>query len=239
MKQPLTTADPPPAGARREGGARPPQTLDHRATITQRLAAKLKDQILAGAYAPGAALREGELVAQFDVSRHVIREVLRTLAADGLVDYSSFKGARVPVLTEANARDIYRVRRMLECGSETMTPLPDPGAINRIHRQFAAAVRAGAWARAFELDLEFHGAIVAAAGSPRLCDWHRGLLQDLRLAHLVAPAFNQPAWEASVAQHAQIAAAIQAGDAPAARLAMRHHLDDAEALLLGDMTAPV
>ncbi len=211
---------------------------DHRATITQRLAVQLSEQIFAGAYAPGTPLREGELAARFEVSRHVIREVLRTLAADGLVDYASFRGARVPVLTEADARDIYRARRMVECGPEAMSALPDRKTIGRIHREFSAAVKAADFARAFDLDVAFHREILAASGSPRASAWLAGLMQALRLAHLVAPSFNRQAFTASVAQHGAIGEAMEAGDAEEARQAMKRHLDAAEASLIEDMATP-
>src|SRR4051812_44383474 len=121
--------------------------LDHRATITQRLAAHLRELILAGTYAAGAPLREGELAGRYEVSRHVIREVLRPLAADGLVDYASFRGARVPVLTAEDARDIYRARRMVECGPHAMSAAVDRKAVGRVHRDFSAAVKARDWSR--------------------------------------------------------------------------------------------
>ncbi len=212
-----------------------PAVIDHRATITQRLAVEVRDLILTGAYPPGAALREGELAARYAVSRHVIREVLRTLAADGMVDYASFRGARVPVLTEADARGIYAARRMVECSSEALSALPDRKAIGAIHRDFAAAVKAHDWRRAFDLDLAFHAAIVEAAGNVRASAWLAGLQRDLRLAHLVAPAFNEEAFVASVAEHGEIVAAIEAGDAMGARAAMKRHLDAAERSLLDDM----
>lgn len=208
---------------------------DIRATITQRLAAEVGELILGGAHAPGAPLREGELAARYGVSRHVVREVLRTLAADGLVDYTSFRGARVPVLSKADARDIYRARRMVECSPEAMSVLPDARAINRIHREFTAAVMVADFPRAFELDVSFHQTILAASGSPRASAWLTGLMQALRLAHLVAPSFNQQAFVASVAQHSAIVEAIKAGDSEDARQAMRRHLDAAERSLIEDM----
>lgn len=208
---------------------------DHRATITQRVSSELKKMIFAGGYAPGAALREGELASRYEVSRHVVREVLRTLAADGLIDYASFRGARVPVLTEADARDIYRARRMVECGAEAMSVLPDHKTISRIHREFGAAVKSSDWVRAFDLDIAFHGAILAATGSARASAWLADLLQDLRLAHLVAPSFNEQGFVASVAQHGDIVDAIRSGDAAHARAAMKRHLDAAECALVEDM----
>lgn len=212
-----------------------PALADHRATITQRLAAHLGELILAGTYAPGAPLREGELSARYQVSRHVIREVLRTLAADGLVDYASFRGARVPVLTVEDARDIYRARVMAECGPHAMSAGVDRKAAARIHRDFSTAVKARDWRKAFDLDVEFHLAIATGAGSPRACAWLAGLLRDLRLAHLTSPEFNARAFEASVAQHAEIVSALNANQAEAARLAMKRHLDDAEQVLIEGM----
>lgn len=209
---------------------------DHRATITQRLVIQIGERIVAGAYPPGAPLRESELAARYGVSRHVVREVLRTLAADGLVDYASFRGARTPTLTEADARDIYRSRRMLECSPDAMCALPDPEALGALHRDFAAAVKAGDFKRAFDLDVAFHTAI-AAANSPRAAAWLASLMQALRLAHLVAPSFNTQAFRASIAQHRAILDAIKAGNAKRARKMMREHLDAAERALLEDMAA--
>ncbi len=209
--------------------------LDHRATITQRLAVQISQRIFAGDYPPGGALREVELAAHYDVSRHVIREVLRTLAADGLVDYASFRGARVPVLSIADARDIYRARRLVESGDEAMSVLPDASLIGGIHRKFAKAVKAADWELAFDLDVAFHEAIVGAAGSARMSAWLAGLLKDLRLAHLVAPSFNGQAFIDSVAQHGEIVAALEANDAARARKAMKRHLDAAECALIEDM----
>ena len=69
--------------------------ISHRSTITERIAALIRHRVLDGTLPPGTPLREEDLAREFDVSRHVIREMLRVLAADGLADYSSFKGARV------------------------------------------------------------------------------------------------------------------------------------------------
>lgn len=210
---------------------------DHRATITQRLAARLGELILTGAYAPGAPLREADLCVRYEVSRHVIREVLRTLAADGLVEYESFRGARVPALTARDARDIYRTRRMAECGAEAMSDRVDLEALRATHRGFSRAVETGDWRRAFDLDVAFHRTIMNAADSPRASAWLDNLLRDLRLAHLAAPAFNAEAFAASVAQHGEILAALEANDADAARAAMQRHLDASEAALIEGMDA--
>jgi len=210
-------------------------SLDHRATITERLAVQVGEQIFAGTLKPGVPLREADLAARFAVSRHVIREVLRTLVADGLVDYASFRGARVPLLSLEDARDIFRARRMLEAGAEAMPLLPDASDIRAIHRRFAAAVKAKDWPLAFNLDRAFHGKIMETAGSARMSAWLATLQKDLRLAYLVAPSFNQEGFLESVDQHGEIVAALETGDRVRALAAMRAHLDAAENELVEGM----
>ncbi len=208
-----------------------------RATVTERLAVDLAQRIVGGEYRPGAALREIDLTAHYGVSRHVVREVLRTLASDGLVDYASFKGARIPKLTEADARDIYQARRMVECGPGAMTLAIDLPAVRRLHDAFTRAVKSRGFDRAFDLDVAFHLAISETSGSVRATAWLEGLMRSLRLAHLVAPSFNHQVLIDSVAQHDAVVTALEAGDALAGRMAMRDHLDAAEQALISDMAA--
>ena len=210
------------------------EPIDHRATMAQRLSAQVTARILSGELAPGISLKEEELVRRYAVSRHVIREVLRMLAADGLVEYRSFKGARVPQFTESDARDIYQARRIQECSSESMMKLPNADLLSSINEDFARAVRKKNWKSAFDLDVAFHMTIVAASNGERASAWHRSLMQQLRLAELMVPTFNSADFVASVAQHAGIVDAIKAGDVVSARRAMRYHLDAAErALVVG------
>ena len=207
----------------------------HRATITERLAVQVGEQIFAGKLKPGVPLREADLAAQFAVSRHVIREVLRTLAADGMVVYASFRGARVPLLSVEDARDIFRARRMLEASADAMPILPDASVIGAIHRRFVAAVKVKDWPAAFNLDRLFHEKIMETAGSARMSAWLTTLQKDLRLAYLVAPSFNEEGFVDSVGQHGEIVAALEAKDRTRALAAMRAHLDAAEDDLLEGM----
>jgi DNA-binding GntR family transcriptional regulator len=79
------------------------QVLDH-----------LRQQIITGRLAPGARLIERELIALTGVSRTVVRETLRQLESEGLVAVIPNKGPVVRALTEAEARDLYSIRAVLE-----------------------------------------------------------------------------------------------------------------------------
>jgi DNA-binding GntR family transcriptional regulator len=74
----------------------------------------LRGAIVSGRLAPGARLIERELIAMMSVSRTVIREALRQLEAEGLVDVVPNRGAVVRELTLAEARDLYAIRALLE-----------------------------------------------------------------------------------------------------------------------------
>ncbi|WP_397420100.1 GntR family transcriptional regulator [Phenylobacterium sp.] len=199
--------------------------------MTQWVSGQLREQVLSGALPAGAPLREEDLAAEFGVSRHVVREALRLLAADGLADYASYRGARVPRLSGEDVRDIYRARTFIE----TAALLRGDGDLARelalIHGRFVRAVSEKAWVEAFASDVAFHGALAAAAGSDRLTAWHSDLMRSLRLAHLVAPAFQEQGLSESVAQHAEIIVALTAGDQAGAARALEDHLGTAQKLL--------
>ena len=74
----------------------------------------MRAAIVDGRLAPGARLIERELIAMLGVSRTVIREALRQLEAEGLVDVVPHRGAVVRELTVAEARDLYAIRALLE-----------------------------------------------------------------------------------------------------------------------------
>ena len=215
-----------------EPGSAPPVRM----TGTQRLAAALRDRIFAGEFQAGSALREEELAAQFHVSRHAIREALRMLVADGIAEYSSFKGVRVPRVSAQDVREIYAARRVVECSAvERNGQVADVGAFNSIHQDFVEAIAAGDWQMAFDADVAFHSAFVGLGGSTRLVDCHRELMQGLRLAHLVAPAFRIDGLKQSVREHLAVMDALAANQPRHAAKLLEQHLDSSECLMLTEM----
>lgn len=206
----------------------------NRLTIAQRICAEVEERILGGELKPGSPLREQEMSSRYGVSRHVIREALRLLAADGMADYSSFKGARVPRLTRREVEDIYRARDFVEVCALRQGGADAARTLARIHQQYSEAVARSDWDAAFALDVEFHAAIVACAGSERIGQWHRELMRGMRLAHLVSPRFREQGLAESVDHHARIVLAMAAGDPDAAAQALHDHLTLSAQMVTGD-----
>ncbi|MDG2406726.1 MAG: GntR family transcriptional regulator [Paracoccaceae bacterium] len=84
------------------------------APLRQRVLNALREAIISGQLKPGARLIERELISMISVSRTVIREALRQLETEGLVDMVPNKGPVVRILTAEEARDLYRIRAVLE-----------------------------------------------------------------------------------------------------------------------------
>jgi len=84
------------------------------APLRKQVCDALREAIVSGRLEPGARLIERELIAMTSVSRTVIREALRQLETEGLVDIIPNKGPVVRQLTAEEARDLYRIRAVLE-----------------------------------------------------------------------------------------------------------------------------
>jgi DNA-binding GntR family transcriptional regulator len=201
----------------------------HRATIAERVALSLRDDILRGTLRAGTALREEELAKQFDISRHVVREVLRLLAADGMANYSSFRGSRVVLLSTDDVREIYQARRFIELHSlEKPNGLPELLQLQNIHKSFVQAVKQRQWSEAFDLDLAFHAVLVEVNQNKSISEWHSSLTRRLRLAHLISPMFQEEGLKRSIAEHAAIVQAVATGELAKVRTALEIHLRNAE-----------
>lgn len=82
--------------------------------LSSRIADELRTQILDGMLSPGERIRQEELAEQFGASRIPVREALRILVTDGLVNMVSNSGAWVSSLTQAECSELYQMRERLE-----------------------------------------------------------------------------------------------------------------------------
>ena len=164
---------------------------------------RLRDEILSGVLEPGSRLIEEQICQRFSISRAPLRESLRLLVQQGLVEHLPRRGARVTIWSEEDIRQLFEIRAVLERHAIT-TALPlrmeqgiDPLAqVRERLEQMRLAENA-----ADELDRDdahraFHAAIVALAGNrqldlamePILVKLQRPMAINLRLeASLVGP----------------------------------------------------
>src|SRR5262245_36913428 len=104
-------------GAARGAGPAPSGTLatSPRVLAVHRVYQALRDRIVGGEILPGMHLVEGDVTADFGVSRGTVREALRRLSADDLVELIPHRGARVRRLSRRDVEELYVVREAIEC----------------------------------------------------------------------------------------------------------------------------
>jgi DNA-binding GntR family transcriptional regulator len=139
---------------------------------------EVRSRILSGALGPGTALNQEELAADIGVSTTPLREALRRLAADGLIEISAHRDARVAALSITEARHIFETRVPLDSLAVQLAAERYDSADERRIREAAKRLRPvqdGAAAVALRTNSEFHRAVYEASHNPILI----GLLDRL------------------------------------------------------------
>jgi DNA-binding GntR family transcriptional regulator len=198
----------------------------------------LRERIAAGDLAPGARLRVEELAHDLEMSPTPVREALRLLQADGLVDYRAHYGIAVTEYSADEVRDLFRIRALLEPLAVELA-VPRLGAdelaeLQRIHEQQEAAVRDGSGSAMSKTNADWHWAIYEAAGSQLLNEFIRRLWQAFPWRTMWALPGRSEVW---LRQHTELMDAIRAGDAGRAAELMRVHITSGEEAMLAQLEA--
>jgi DNA-binding GntR family transcriptional regulator len=210
-----------------------PDAPAHGATVAF-IVERLRDDILAGRLEPGSRLVECDLTARFAVSRGPVREALRRLSADGLIEHRPHRGAVVRRLTEREIRELFLIRIEIEALAARLAAAAD--APDRRAR-FVASIQPIHFDGSrnpcdyLKENAAFHDAVMALADNREL----RALAARLQLPLIMAQVgyvLMAPVLEASVREHRGIADAILGRDPAAASARMRAHLERASALAL-------
>ncbi|MFX4221428.1 MAG: GntR family transcriptional regulator [Thalassobaculum sp.] len=129
----------------------------------------LRAAILDGRIPPGTALRQEALAAAFDVSRMPVREALRQLEAQALLEFTPHKGAVVAEISAQDQADTYLIRRALEPVAFAQSiPHLTREDLDRAEELVADMDREPEHGRLGELNRRFHMSLYARAGSPKL-----------------------------------------------------------------------
>jgi DNA-binding GntR family transcriptional regulator len=198
--------------------------------------------IQSGALAPGARLKEVELVEALSVSRTPLREALAGLRAEGVLEHDE-DGLRVRRLDWRDVRSLYELRGTLESMAARLAAQNAGEAERRVIADICDAEAALVTGKASPDQLarhnrQFHNAILQAAGNRFLGESLQRLTRLMVL--LGATAYSLPARVAAIrSEHDAINTAIQAGNAEAAAAAMQRHLDTALAARLSLLSLTV
>ncbi|GAA2228350.1 GntR family transcriptional regulator [Herbiconiux moechotypicola] len=162
---------------------------DQPSTAVEQLADTLRELILDAGLEAAEPLREAALAAEYGVNRHTVRAALQRLAAQRLVDFEPYRGARVRAFSDDDIVALMQYRTALEAEAVRLLGSASEGAIEIPDAVSAANARlrdvcetAPHDHRAIEeAHAALHHALVAAAGSPRITEAHAGLESELLL----------------------------------------------------------
>ena len=209
------------------GGATADSTRLHRTSLHERATERLRTLIVRGELAPESVLVESELCALLGVSRTPLREALKLLAMQGLVELRQNRSARIPPIREEDIRDLFEAvsgieRVAAELAARKITPARLDhlrGLQEEIERHFAD----GDLQAYFSVNQQIHRAIVAAAENATLRETHEWLLGRAERARYLA--LSSPRrWGELVAEHRAILDALAARNADTAGRLLGAHV---------------
>ncbi len=190
----------------------------------------LRRAIVSGLLQPGEALSETALAQRFHVSRTPVREALKQLERERLVDIVPRVGTYVRKATGEEVLDALVVKEVLEgAAARLLAARPDPpelAALVEVTEDLERAAAAGDLPRVVEANQRFHELIHQGSGSAKLRFHLELLLNEFRVPYqrLVSLTISQPGrLRRVVAEHRRIVTAIRAGDPAGAERAMRAH----------------
>jgi DNA-binding GntR family transcriptional regulator len=193
----------------------------------------LKAGIRQGRYVPGQRLIEPDMMREFGVSRGSVREALRCLEADGLVQIEFYRGARIRMMSRNEFIEANEIRSVLEgfaasLAAQRMDPTQRKRLIE-VERGWDRGIKGWSYA---EYNEKFHALVREASRHEHLLSYLEQvqlLLFDLQFHRIER---TTAAIRRSRLEHRRVAQAILHGDAKGAERAMRRHIESSAAAIL-------
>lgn len=195
-------------------------------TKEEQVADHLREKIISGVYPRGSRLKQAEIAEELQLSITPVREALKLLAAEGYVNGDSYRGARVLPFDETSSAEILNLRLLLEAQlvrrTAELITVEEVKELNALAAEFEAAFASGDRANARGINYRFHRRMYDIAKLPKT----QHFVQILWAAYpfdIINSAQNRGA--AAIQEHKDIMDALTTGDASAAMLAMRKHIE--------------
>ena len=206
----------------------------------ERAADGIRTMIVSGELAPGQPLSEVSLAETFGISRTPIREALKQLQIEGLVEIRPRVGTFVAVPSRREINELFEMKQLLEGGAARLMAargdVPELTAMKENVREADAAVEAGDVDRYAKLVHEFHEILIAGADNGKLATHYRLLMNQLAYGRLVKTSLSQPGRSlVSEREHHTVLELIIAKDGIGAENYMRRHVHASQQALMSQL----
>jgi DNA-binding GntR family transcriptional regulator len=214
--------------AARASPAEPSIARLNRRTLHDELIDRLRTLIVEGQLAPGVRIHESQLGSALGVSRTPLREALKVLASEGLVELVPGRGAVVKKLTAADVREMLDVLTALEtlAGTLACRNADDEAirALRRTHDEMMAFYAAGNRIEYYWRNQAIHAGLAQLSGNALLATLHQLIQARLRRIRFIGN--EEPhKWASAVGEHEEIIAALEARDEARLAAVIRRHLE--------------
>ncbi len=198
-----------------------------RPTLHHVVVSRIRDMIIEGQLVVGKRIHEGQLGAQLGVSRTPLREALKVLANEGLVELVPSRGATVRKLTVKDAKDMLDVLVALEqiagpitCRNATDAQICD---VRRVHDEMLGFFVARNRLQYFKRNQQIHSALISLSGNESLALVYDILQSRMRRIRFIGDQKDE-SWSAAVHEHEEMIAALEARDGERLARATMNHL---------------
>ncbi|WP_336489493.1 GntR family transcriptional regulator [Methylobacterium nigriterrae] len=191
------------------------------------VADRMRELIQSGEMEPRTRINEGELTERFGISRTPLREAIKILATEGLLELLPNRGARVASISQGEIEEMMEVIAGLEATAadlacRTITE-EDIDAIEEDHDRMVAAWKEANEAEYFRLNRTIHEAIMAASRNATLSGIYTSLSGRIQRSRYRAHQTAEQ-WERAVSEHEDMVRLLRARDGSALALLMREHI---------------
>jgi len=209
-----------------------------RTPLHVQVAERLRLLIESGELAPGTRLNETELCEDMGVSRTPLREVVRSLATEGLIELQPNRGAIVSVVTEEDVTEILPIMASLEgLGGRLAATHMEPAKIiqvRQIHDQMISHYKNNDMEKYFETNRLIHELISEGSGNQTLVDTLQSLSAKVHRARFTSQ-MTRESWDMAVSEHEEIIAALEERNPDRLENILIQHLETKRATILGSI----
>jgi DNA-binding GntR family transcriptional regulator len=195
--------------------------------LYREVADRIGELIEHGELAPGERISEKQLCERFGVSRTPLREALKVLATEGLIELLPNRGARVVRLTFKKVKDTYDLMAALEglSGELACQHISDAeiAAIRDLHDAMLEHYRHRDLATYFEINQQIHESILAASRNEVLQEMYSNLSQRVKRVRY-SKKMTQKFWSQAVQDHENMISALEQRDSKRLGQILRDHL---------------
>ena len=200
-----------------------------RHSLHDELVGRIRDMIIEGQLEPGSRIHEGQLGQALGVSRTPLREALKFLASEGLIDLVPGRGAIVRQLTPQDVRNMLEVLIALEtlagrlaCRNATEAQIKD---VRKMHDRMMGFYASRKRLEYYKLNQAIHTAIVNLSGNDYLASTHEAIQSRLKRIRFIGNEAPEN-WSGAVQEHVEMIEALEKRDEGALTDVLTRHLEE-------------